>query len=103
MLVGIAGNISEENSLVAKFDGIAEIEDLKTVKSIDPDGKKVDVVISRTCELKVLDEASSIVLSSNIIPYGAIISIKNGKQLKKGETVCQWDPYNGVIILNLVV
>ena len=95
---GIAGNISEENSLVAKFDGIAEIEDLKTVKSIDPDGKKVDVVISRTCELKVLDEASNIVLSSNIIPYGAIISIKNGKQLKKGETVCQWDPYNGVII-----
>ena len=95
---GIAGNISEENSLVAKFDGIAEIEDLKTVKSIDPDGRKVDVVISRTCELKVLDEASNIVLSSNIIPYGAIISIKNGKQLKKGETVCQWDPYNGVII-----
>ena len=95
---GIAGNISEENSLVAKFDGIAEIEDLKTVKSIDPDGKKVDVVISRTCELKILDKASSIVLSSNIIPYGAIISIKNGKQLKKGETVCQWDPYNGVII-----
>ena len=95
---GIAGNISEENSLVAKFDGIAEIEDLKTVKSIDPDGKKVDVVISRTCELKVLDEASSIVLSSNIIPYGAIIYIKNGKKLKKGETVCQWDPYNGVII-----
>ena len=95
---GIAGNISEENSLVAKFDGIAEIEDLKTVKSIDTDGNKVDAVISRTCELKVLDEASSIVLSSNIIPYGAIISIKNGKQLKKGETVCQWDPYNGVII-----
>ena len=95
---GIAGNISEENSLIAKFDGIAEIEDLKIVKSVDPDGKKVDVVISRTCELKVLDETSGIVLSSNIIPYGSTISIKNGKKLKKGETVCQWDPYNGVII-----
>ena len=32
---GIAGNISEENKFVAKFDGIAEIEDLKTVKSKD--------------------------------------------------------------------
>ncbi|MBU87013.1 MAG: DNA-directed RNA polymerase subunit beta' [Flavobacteriaceae bacterium] len=95
---GIAGNISEENSLIAKFDGVAEIEDLKIVKSVDPDGKKVDVVISRTCELKVLDETSGIVLSSNIIPYGSTISIKNGKKLKKGETVCQWDPYNGVII-----
>ena len=30
---GIAGNISEENKLTVKFDGIAEIEDLKTVKS----------------------------------------------------------------------
>ncbi len=95
---GIAGNISEDNSLIVKFDGIAEIEDLKIVKSVDPDGKKVDVVISRTCELKVLDETSGIVLSSNIIPYGSTISIKNGKKLKKGEIVCQWDPYNGVII-----
>jgi DNA-directed RNA polymerase subunit beta' len=29
---GVAGNISEENKLIAKFDGIAEIEDLKTVQ-----------------------------------------------------------------------
>ena len=29
---GIAGNISEENNLAVKFDGVAEIEDLKTVK-----------------------------------------------------------------------
>ena len=29
---GIAGNISEENKLIVKFDGIAEIEELKTVK-----------------------------------------------------------------------
>ena len=26
---GVAGNISEENKLLTKFDGIAEIEDLK--------------------------------------------------------------------------
>ena len=30
---GVAGNISEENSLISKFDGIAEIDDLKLVKS----------------------------------------------------------------------
>ena len=29
---GVAGNISEENRLVAKFDGIAEIEDLKPLR-----------------------------------------------------------------------
>ena len=95
---GIAGNISEENSLSVRFDGLAEIEDLKVVKSKDSDGKNVNVVISRTCELKVLEKKSGIVLSTNIIPYGSTILIKDGQELKKGDIVCQWDPYNGVII-----
>ena len=95
---GIAGNISEENSLSAKFDGITEIEDLKTVKSKDNEGKTIDLVLSRTCEIKILDEKTGIVLSSNIIPYGSSVSVKNGKKIKKGDVICSWDPYNGVII-----
>ena len=75
-----------------------EIEDLKIVKSKDSDGKAIDLVISRTCEIKILDEKSGIVLSSNIIPYGSSIFIKNGKKIKKDDVVCKWDPYNGVII-----
>jgi DNA-directed RNA polymerase subunit beta' len=95
---GIAGNISEENSLSVRFDGVAEIEDLKVVKSKDSDGKNINTVISRTCEIKVLDKKSGVVLSTNIIPYGSTILIKDGQALKKGDVVCQWDPYNGVII-----
>ena len=95
---GIAGNISEENSLSVRFDGVAEIEDLKLVKSKDSDGKNINTVISRTCEIKVLDKKSGVVLSTNIIPYGSTILIKDGQALKKGDVVCQWDPYNGVII-----
>ena len=95
---GIAGNISEENSLSVRFDGVAEIEDLKVVKSKYYDGKNINTVISRTCEIKVLDKKSGVVLSTNIIPYGSTILIKDGQALKKGDVVCQWDPYNGVII-----
>src|SRR6056300_139890 len=95
---GIAGNISEENSLSVRFDGVAEIEDLKVVKSKDSDGKNINTVISRTCEIKVLDKKSGVVLSTNIIPYGSTILIKDSQALKKGDVVCQWDPYNGVII-----
>ena len=95
---GIAGNISEENKLVVKFDGLAEIEDLKTVKSKDNDGNNINVVISRTCELKLLDNKTGITLSTNIIPYGSTILIKDGQKLSKDDIVCQWDPYNGVII-----
>jgi len=95
---GIAGNISEENKLMVKFDGLAEIEDLKTVKSKDNDGKTINVVISRTCELKLLDNKTGIVLSTNIIPYGSTILIKDGQKLSKDDIICQWDPYNGVIV-----
>ncbi len=95
---GIAGNISEENKLEAKFDGIAEIEDLKTVKGEDSEGKPADIVISRTSEVKIVDKKSGIALSSNVIPYGSQIFIKPGKKVTKGDVICKWDPYNGVII-----
>src|SRR5690606_23393123 len=95
---GIAGNISEENKLAVKFNGIAEIEDLKTVKGKDAEGKEVDIVISRTSEIKLIDKKTGITLSTNNIPYGSTIYIKNGQELTKGDVVCSWDPYNGVII-----
>lgn len=95
---GIAGNISEENNLSVKFDGVTEIEDLKTVKGKDNDGNDINIVISRTSEIKLVDKKTGIVLSTNNIPYGSTIFVKNGQKLKKGDVVCQWDPYNGVII-----
>jgi DNA-directed RNA polymerase subunit beta' len=95
---GIAGNISEENKLEAKFDGVAEIEDLKTVEGKNSDGNKVDIVISRTSEVKVIDKKSGIALSTNVIPYGSELLINPGDKVKKGDVICKWDPYNGVII-----
>lgn len=95
---GIAGNISEENKLEARFGGIAEIEDLRTVSSQDGEGKKSDIVISRTSEIKVVDAKSGITLSTNNIPYGSQLFIKNGEKIEKGQVICSWDPYNGVIV-----
>ncbi|WP_445382714.1 DNA-directed RNA polymerase subunit beta' [Robiginitalea sp. IMCC43444] len=95
---GIAGNISEESRLEAKYDGVAEIEDLRTVKSKDGEGKATDVVISRTSEIKIVDAKTGITLSTNNIPYGSQLFIKNGAKVKKGDIICQWDPYNGVIV-----
>ncbi|MHA7060193.1 DNA-directed RNA polymerase subunit beta' [Aquimarina sp. M1] len=95
---GIASNISEENQLKSKFTGKAEIEDLKTVKGQDGDGNEIDVVISRTSEVKIIDPKTKIVLSTNLIPYGSQLFIKSGDTVKEGQSICQWDPYNGVII-----
>ncbi len=95
---GVAGSISEESKLLAKFDGKVEIEDLKTVKGEAPDGSEATIVISRTSELKIYEPKSGMLLSTSVIPYGSQLFIKPGDTVKKGDVVCQWDPYNGVII-----
>ena len=95
---GIAGNISEENSLVSKYDGKIEIEDLKTVKGTDSEGNNINIVVSRSSELKIIHVTTGLLLSNNNIPYGATIFIKNGQKIKRDTLICQWDPYNGVII-----
>ena len=95
---GVAGNISEENSLISRFDGVAEIEDLKVVKTNDSEGNSSNIVISRTTEIKTLDSKTKNVLSTNNIPYGSYLNIKNGQKLSKGDIICKWDPFNGVIV-----
>ena len=95
---GVAGNISEENKLLAKFDGVAEIEDLKTVQGKDSDGNTAEIVISRTSEIKIVDANTKSVLSTNNIPYCSSLHIKNGAKIKEGTVVCKWDPFNGVIV-----
>ena len=95
---GIAGNISEENKLISKFKGSIIIDDLKTVEGSDSEDNPVEIVISRTSEIKVVDKKTGIVLSTNNIPYGSHLFVKNKGTIKEGDIVCQWDPYNGVII-----
>ncbi len=95
---GIAGNISEDNKLIAKFGGVAEIEDLRTVVGEDTEGKPATIVISRTSEIKIVEPKSGIVLSTNNIPYGSQLFIENGAKIAKEDIICSWDPYNGVIV-----
>ncbi|WP_394751231.1 DNA-directed RNA polymerase subunit beta' [Spongiimicrobium salis] len=95
---GIAGNISEDNKLVAKFAGKAEIEDLRTVKGEDGEGNPATIVISRTSEIKIVDTNTGITLSTNNIPYGSQLFIEDGATVSKDDVICQWDPYNGVIV-----
>ena len=87
---GIAGNISEENSVVSKFDGNIDIEDLKTVKGKNNEGEDVEIVISRTSEIKITDSNTGLTLSNNNIPYGSFIYVKNKRKIKKGTLICEW-------------
>ena len=95
---GTASNTAEESTLKAKFDGVLEIEELRTVTGPDSDGKDSIIVIGRTAEMKLVDPKSGITLATNNIPYGATMFAKDGDKLKKGDAICEWDPYNAVIL-----
>ncbi len=95
---GTASNITAESSIIAKYDGVAEIEELRTVEKKDETGNKVDIVIGRLAEIRIIDKNTGISLTTNNIPYGAKLYVKNGVEVKKGDSICDWDPYNAVII-----
>jgi len=95
---GTASNITTESSLVARYGGIAEIEELRTVPKKDPDKGKIDVVIGRLAELRIIDKKTGISLTTHTIPYGSKLYIKPGQDIEKGTLICEWDPFNAVII-----
>ena len=95
---GTASNIATEASIQAKFDGVVEFEDLRTVKSLDEEGNETTVVMGRSGEIKIMDPKSKQMLISNHVPYGAFLKIKDGAKVKKGDELCFWDPYNAVIL-----
>ncbi len=95
---GIAGNISSQSTIVSRYNGVAEIEELRAVEFPNEDGTKVDIVVSRLAELRIVDKNTGITVTTHSIPYGSKLFIKNGQEVTKDQLICEWDPYNGVII-----
>ncbi len=96
---GIANLGATESQMRAKFDGIVQFDGVRLTTSTDENGEKTTLVIGRTGELRIVKEDNpDKTLISNHIPYGATMFVKDGKPVKKGDVICQWDPYNNVII-----
>jgi DNA-directed RNA polymerase subunit beta' len=95
---GIAGNISAQSMVEARYDGYIEIEELRSVEFKGEEDKPVDIVVSRLAELKIVDKNTHIPLSTHAIPYGSKLYVANGEEIRKGKLICEWDPFNGVII-----
>ncbi len=95
---GVASNIAAESSMVSHYDGILEIDELRTVKAHDATGNDYDVVVSRQAEARIIDANTHIILTTQPIAYGSKLFFENGATLKKGDKICEWDPFNAVII-----
>lgn len=95
---GTASNIAVEATIKAKFDGTVYFDELKTVETTNSEGNKVTVVMGRSGEIRIVDEKTQKVLTTNHVPYGAFLKVKDGQKVTKGEEICFWDPYNAVIL-----
>ena len=87
-----------ESRLVARYSGIAEIEELRSVPKKDPEKGDIDIVIGRLAELRIIDKKTGIALTTHSVPYGSKLYIKPGSDVEKGKLICEWDPFNAVII-----
>jgi len=94
---GTASNIAAESQVVAKFDGVIEFENVRTVENETEDGMQ-QVVLGRSGEFKIIEPGTDKVLMTNNIPYGSFLFVEDGAKVTKGDKICSWDPYNAVII-----
>jgi DNA-directed RNA polymerase subunit beta' len=95
---GTASNTTDVSDLKAKASGKLEIEELRTIVMKNADGTTKEVVVGRSAEVKISDEKTGIVLMTANVPYGSELMIQNNIQVKKGDVIVKWDPYNAVII-----
>ncbi len=94
---GIASNIAAENGIVSKYDGVLELDELRTVDVVDGDNK-YKVIVGRLTEARIIDKKLGIAYTTQHIPYGSKLFFENGAELKKGDKICEWDPFNAVIV-----
>ncbi len=96
---GVAGgNISAQSRIEARYNGVLSIEELRSVPYETKEGKDCQVVIGRSAEMRIVDQNTGITLASHNIPYGSNLFFMDGDEVKKGDIICTWDPYNAVII-----
>ncbi len=98
---GVAGSASVESTLVAKFEGTVEFDGLRSVTTENNEGQKIQVVIGRTGEVRIMDVKNDRLLITNNVPYGATLLVKDGQKVEKGQPICSWDPYNNVIVAEI--
>ncbi len=91
---GVASNIAAVSNMKSKYDGVLEIDELRTVKNKDG----VDVVIGRMGEIQIKDPNTNMVLTTAALNYGSRLFFKSGDTVKRGDVICEWDPFNNVII-----
>ena len=91
---GVAGNVAAVKDVTSRYDGRLEIDELRTVK--DEDGN--NIVVGRMAEMRIVEPTTGMVLTTANIPYGSKLYFQPEDMVKKGDMICEWDPFNAVIV-----
>ena len=90
---GAASSSAAQNSIEINNDGVASLYNLKTIKNVD----KNLVAVSRSGEIIISDQYGK-ERERYKVPYGAIITIKDGQKVKAGDLISTWDPHTHPIV-----
>ncbi len=90
---GAASSSAAVNSIEVKNDGKIHLYNIKTIKSKD----KNLVAVSRSGEISVTDNYGK-ERERYKVPYGARITTKDGKKVKRGQIISTWDPHTHPIV-----
>jgi DNA-directed RNA polymerase subunit beta' len=85
---GTASRRAEQTTLQPRNDGRVKFINLSTVRNKEGDA----VVMNRNGELAIVDETGRERERYPII-YGAKIKVENGRPVKGGDLIAEWDPY----------
>ncbi len=89
---GVAQKAATENSIKSSQKGVVRYHDLNAVDVPNDDGTTRAVVLKRNGEV-ILEDEKGRELTRDKIPYGSVMAVKNGQQIGRGETICDWDPH----------
>ncbi|TLX45825.1 DNA-directed RNA polymerase subunit beta' [Pseudoalteromonas phenolica] len=91
---GAASRASAENSVQVKNNGSLKLHNAKYV--LNTDGKIV--ITSRSTEITIIDDHGR-EKERYKVPYGAVLSVQDGAEVKGNDIVATWDPHSHPIIL----
>ena len=91
--VGGTAQVKEESQVVAHASGIIKIIN----RNIIEDSKRNKIIMGRNTQVYIEDKNGR-QLAIYKVPYGAKLFFDSEEEVKKGNKICEWDPYTLPVI-----
>ena len=105
-LGGTSSRIASQSQVESNIDGIVKFEKVSAVEKTEKDpfggaDVKISVVTGRRGLIELYDDNNR-QLKKYDVPYGAELLVKDGQKIKKRQPLYNHDPYNAVILSDIL-